>query len=159
MITAAHEQLPQGFSFRPAERVDGHHDIARFGWELVNAADGTAPVAGFDVITLDGEDRIRSVHGLPGPGADPVTLSASGSTGAESDEYFRLRWSLRHGHPPEAKAGVSTIGKEAGDSVTVRPGRASAAPVSARHCDVTVAPAAPTPVVRLKALLKALSDV
>src|SRR5690348_12864696 len=63
VIAAAHEQFP-GFSFRLAGPVDGHHDIARFGWELVNAADGTAPVAGFDVITLDGEDRIRSVHGF-----------------------------------------------------------------------------------------------
>ncbi|GHD64781.1 isomerase [Streptomyces mirabilis] len=63
VIAAAHEQFP-GFSFRPAGPVDGHHDIARFGWELVDAADGTAPVAGFDVITLDGEDRIRSVHGF-----------------------------------------------------------------------------------------------
>ncbi|MER5662442.1 nuclear transport factor 2 family protein [Streptomyces mirabilis] len=63
VIAAAHEQFP-GFSFRPAGPVDGHHDIARFGWELVNEADGTAPVAGFDVITLDGEDRIRSVHGF-----------------------------------------------------------------------------------------------
>ncbi|MFF7595356.1 nuclear transport factor 2 family protein [Streptomyces mirabilis] len=63
VIAAAHEQFP-GFSFRPAGPVDGHHDIARFGWELVNVADGTAPVAGFDVITLDGEGRIRSVHGF-----------------------------------------------------------------------------------------------
>ncbi|MEV4445307.1 MULTISPECIES: nuclear transport factor 2 family protein [Streptomyces] len=63
VIAAAHEQFP-GFSFRPAGPVDGHHDIARFGWELVNEADGAAPVAGFDVITLDGEDRIRSVHGF-----------------------------------------------------------------------------------------------
>ncbi|PBD01429.1 SnoaL-like protein [Streptomyces sp. Ag82_O1-15] len=63
VIAAAHEQFP-GFSFRPAGPVDGHHDIARFGWELVNQADGTAPVAGFDVITLDGDDRIRSVHGF-----------------------------------------------------------------------------------------------
>ncbi|MFD6996037.1 nuclear transport factor 2 family protein [Streptomyces mirabilis] len=63
VIAAAHEQFP-GFSFRPAGPVDGHHDIARFGWELVNEADGTAPVAGFDVITLDVEDRIRSVHGF-----------------------------------------------------------------------------------------------
>ncbi|MER5539076.1 nuclear transport factor 2 family protein [Streptomyces mirabilis] len=63
VIAAAHEQFP-GFSFRPAGPVDGHHDIARFGWELVNAADGTAPVAGFDVITLDGDDRIRGVHGF-----------------------------------------------------------------------------------------------
>ncbi|MER5903343.1 nuclear transport factor 2 family protein [Streptomyces mirabilis] len=63
VIAAAYEQFP-GFSFRPAGPVDGHHDIARFGWELVNEADGTAPVAGFDVITLDGDDRIRSVHGF-----------------------------------------------------------------------------------------------
>ncbi|WP_369243991.1 nuclear transport factor 2 family protein [Streptomyces sp. R41] len=63
VIAAAHEQFP-GFAFRPLGPVDGHHDIARFGWELVNEADGSAPVAGFDVITLDGEGRIRSVHGF-----------------------------------------------------------------------------------------------
>ncbi|QIY93778.1 nuclear transport factor 2 family protein [Streptomyces sp. S1D4-11] len=63
VIAAAHEQFP-GFSFQPAGPVEGHHDIARFGWELVNEADGTAPVAGFDVITLDAADRIRSVHGF-----------------------------------------------------------------------------------------------
>ncbi|MEU9289271.1 nuclear transport factor 2 family protein [Streptomyces sp. NPDC048275] len=63
VIAAAHEQFP-GFSFRLMGAVDGHHDTARFGWELVNDADGSAPVAGFDVITLDGEDRIRSVYGF-----------------------------------------------------------------------------------------------
>ncbi|WP_330302298.1 MULTISPECIES: nuclear transport factor 2 family protein [unclassified Streptomyces] len=63
LITAAQEQFP-GFAFRLLGAVDGHHDVARFGWELVSEADGSAPVAGFDVITLDGEDRIRSVHGF-----------------------------------------------------------------------------------------------
>ncbi|MFE9994901.1 nuclear transport factor 2 family protein [Streptomyces avermitilis] len=63
VITAAHEQFP-GFAFRLTGTVDGHHDIARFAWELVNEADGSAPVAGSDVITLDGEDRIRSVQGF-----------------------------------------------------------------------------------------------
>ncbi|MFF1450428.1 nuclear transport factor 2 family protein [Streptomyces sp. NPDC058274] len=63
VITAAHEQFP-GFAFRQTGSVDGHHDIARFGWELVNEADGSAPVAGFDVITLDDEGRIRSVLGF-----------------------------------------------------------------------------------------------
>ncbi|MET9893202.1 nuclear transport factor 2 family protein [Streptomyces sp. NPDC006465] len=62
-ITAAHEQFP-GFAFRLLGSVDGHHDTARFGWELVSEADGSAPVAGFDVIVLDGEGRIRSVHGF-----------------------------------------------------------------------------------------------
>ncbi|MER7918271.1 MULTISPECIES: nuclear transport factor 2 family protein [unclassified Streptomyces] len=63
VIAAAHEQFP-GFAFRPLGAVDGHHDIARFGWELVNEADGSAPVAGFDVVTLDGEGRIRHVMGF-----------------------------------------------------------------------------------------------
>lgn len=63
VIAAAHEQFP-GFAFRLLGAVDGHHDTARFGWELVAAADGSAPVAGFDVVVLDDEDRIRSVHGF-----------------------------------------------------------------------------------------------
>lgn len=63
VIAAAHEQFP-GFVFRPLGAVDGHHDTARFGWELVNEQDGSAPVAGFDVVTLDGEGRIRQVLGF-----------------------------------------------------------------------------------------------
>ncbi|MEU9454013.1 nuclear transport factor 2 family protein [Streptomyces sp. NPDC048277] len=63
VIAAAHEQFP-GFVFRPLGAVDGHHDTARFGWELVNEADGSAPVAGFDVVTLDEEGRIRQVLGF-----------------------------------------------------------------------------------------------
>ncbi|WRZ96280.1 nuclear transport factor 2 family protein [Streptomyces sp. NBC_01007] len=63
VITAAHEQFP-GFAFRLLGAVDGHHDTARFGWELVDETDGSAPVAGFDVIVLDGEGRIRSVRGF-----------------------------------------------------------------------------------------------
>nr|BFD86422.1 nuclear transport factor 2 family protein [Streptomyces sp. Xyl84] len=63
LIAGAHEQFP-GFTFRLSGAVDGHHDTARFSWELVSEADGSAPVAGFDVITLDGEGRIRSVLGF-----------------------------------------------------------------------------------------------
>ncbi|MFC8427200.1 nuclear transport factor 2 family protein, partial [Streptomyces sp. NPDC057253] len=63
VIAAAHEQFP-GFAFRLTGAVDGHHDTARFSWELVSEADGSAPVAGSDVITLAGDGRIRSVHGL-----------------------------------------------------------------------------------------------
>ncbi|MFE5870589.1 nuclear transport factor 2 family protein [Streptomyces roseifaciens] len=63
VIAAAREQFP-GFELRPLGAVDGHHDIARFGWELVSPVDGSAPVAGFDVITLDGDGRIRSVAGF-----------------------------------------------------------------------------------------------
>jgi hypothetical protein len=63
VIAGAHEQFP-GFSFKLAGAVDGHHETARFSWELVSDADGSAPVAGFDVITLDADGRIRSVLGF-----------------------------------------------------------------------------------------------
>ncbi|ANS62741.1 isomerase [Streptomyces lincolnensis] len=63
VIAAAHEQFP-GFAFRLAGRVDGHHDTARFSWELVNETDGSAPVAGSDVITLDTDGRIVTVVGF-----------------------------------------------------------------------------------------------
>ncbi|MGW1161441.1 nuclear transport factor 2 family protein [Streptomyces sp. NPDC002519] len=62
-ISGAHAQFP-GFSFRLLGTVDGHHDIARFAWELVSDADGSAPVAGFDVIALADDGRIRTVHGF-----------------------------------------------------------------------------------------------
>ncbi|MER6352552.1 nuclear transport factor 2 family protein [Streptomyces sp. NPDC001634] len=63
VIAGAHEQFP-GFFFRLSGAVDGHHHIARFAWELVSEADGSAPIAGFDVIALDNDGRIRSVHGF-----------------------------------------------------------------------------------------------
>ncbi|CAM5717546.1 nuclear transport factor 2 family protein [Streptomyces canus] len=63
VIAAAHEQFP-GFAFRLTGTVDGHHDTARFSWELVSEVDGSAPVAGSDVITLAGDGRIRTVLGF-----------------------------------------------------------------------------------------------
>jgi hypothetical protein len=63
LIAGAREQFP-GFEFRLSGSVDGHHDTARFGWELVSVADGSAPVAGFDVVTLAADGRIRTVSGF-----------------------------------------------------------------------------------------------
>ncbi|GAB7029978.1 nuclear transport factor 2 family protein [Streptomyces sp. NPDC021749] len=62
VIAGAHAQFP-GFVFRQLGDVDGHHDVARFGWELV-APDGSAPVAGFDVARLADDGRIRTVVGF-----------------------------------------------------------------------------------------------
>ncbi|WP_262060415.1 nuclear transport factor 2 family protein [Streptomyces sp. STR69] len=73
LIAGAHAQFP-GFAFRPLGTVDGHHDTARFAWELVSESDGSAPVAGFDVITLDADGRIRSVLGF----LDRVPAGATG---------------------------------------------------------------------------------
>jgi hypothetical protein len=69
VVAAAHARFP-GFVFRQTGSVDGHHDTARFSWELVSEAGGTpsgggsAPVAGSDVITLDAEGQIVSVLGF-----------------------------------------------------------------------------------------------
>jgi hypothetical protein len=61
-IAAVHEQFP-GFTFRLAGPVDGHHDQARFGWEL--GPEGIeSPIVGFDVAVTDEVGRIRRVHGF-----------------------------------------------------------------------------------------------
>ncbi len=62
-ITGVQAQFP-GFDFRLSGPPDGHHHLARFAWELVGAADGSAPAAGFDVITLAEDGRIRIVQGF-----------------------------------------------------------------------------------------------
>ena len=61
-IAAVQGQFP-GFQFRLAGEVDGHHDQARFGWEL--GPEGVdAPIVGFDVVTTDGEGRLQYVLGF-----------------------------------------------------------------------------------------------
>lgn len=62
-IAGVHEQFP-GYVFTPTGAVDGHHDRARFTWDLVSSADGSAPAAGSDVITLAEDGRISSVSGF-----------------------------------------------------------------------------------------------
>ena len=61
-IGAVQAQFP-GFVFRLAGPVDGHHEQARFRWEL-GPADGPAPIAGFDVAVTDGNGRLRTVLGF-----------------------------------------------------------------------------------------------
>jgi SnoaL-like protein len=62
MIGAVQDQFP-GFRFRLAGPVDGHHNQARFGWEL--GPTGTpAPIVGFDVVATDASGRIQTVLGF-----------------------------------------------------------------------------------------------
>ncbi|MEU3964742.1 nuclear transport factor 2 family protein [Streptomyces buecherae] len=63
VIAGAREQFA-GYTFQGTGLVDGHHHIVRFAWELVSEADGSAPVAGFDVMTLDEDGRARAVLGF-----------------------------------------------------------------------------------------------
>jgi hypothetical protein len=52
-----------GMTFRLAGAVDGHHDQARFTWEL--GPDGTdALVVGFDVAQRDADGRLSLVLGF-----------------------------------------------------------------------------------------------
>ena len=62
MIAAVQDQFP-GFSFRLLGPVDGHHNQARFGWEL-GPAGAEAPIVGFDVAVTDDDGRIRTVLGF-----------------------------------------------------------------------------------------------
>ena len=62
MIGAVQEQFPD-FTFRLAGSVDGHHNQARFGWEL-GPAGSPAPIVGFDVAVTDDAGRIRTVLGF-----------------------------------------------------------------------------------------------
>jgi hypothetical protein len=52
-----------GLTFRLAGPVDGHHNQARFTWEL-GPAEGPAPIAGFDVATTDADGRLTQVLGF-----------------------------------------------------------------------------------------------
>jgi hypothetical protein len=62
MIGAVQEQFAD-FKFRLAGPVDGHHNQARFGWEL-GPAESPAPIAGFDVAVTDASGHIQTVLGF-----------------------------------------------------------------------------------------------
>jgi hypothetical protein len=62
MIGAVQEQFPD-FRFELAGPVDGHHNQARFGWEL-GPEGSPAPVVGFDVAVIDDAGRIQTVLGF-----------------------------------------------------------------------------------------------
>jgi hypothetical protein len=62
MIGAVQDQFPD-FRFRLAGAVDGHHNQARFGWEL-GPEGSPAPIVGFDVAVSDDSGRIQTVLGF-----------------------------------------------------------------------------------------------
>jgi hypothetical protein len=54
-----------GHTFRRTTAVDAHHDVARYGWELLGP-DGTVTMTGLDVVTVDGAGRLLRVAGFFG---------------------------------------------------------------------------------------------
>ncbi len=65
LTDVVHAHFP-GHTFRRTTAVDAHHDVARYGWELV-APDGAVTLAGMDVAQLTDDGRIRRVLGFFGP--------------------------------------------------------------------------------------------
>jgi SnoaL-like domain len=61
-IGAVQAQFP-GLVFALAGTVDGHHDQARFTWEL-GPAGAESLVTGFDVAVLNADGRLSSVFGF-----------------------------------------------------------------------------------------------
>jgi SnoaL-like domain len=65
LVAGVHQQFP-GHRFRLTEAVEGHHDRARWGWELAGP-DGTAVAAGVDFAVLDSDGRLQDVTGFFAP--------------------------------------------------------------------------------------------
>ncbi|QBS44798.1 nuclear transport factor 2 family protein [Nocardia sp. CS682] len=54
-----------GMRVMRVSRIDAHHEMARFGWRLVQA-DGTALPDGVDFVEVSAEGRIRRIVGFFG---------------------------------------------------------------------------------------------
>ena len=63
LIAAVQAQAP-GYAFRLLDGVDAHHDVMRFGWELVPDSGGEPLAIGFDVATTGEDGRIVTVVGF-----------------------------------------------------------------------------------------------
>ena len=64
LTNVVHSHFP-GHTFRRTTAVDSHHDVARYGWELVGA-DGAVAVAGLDVAEFGADGKIVRVLGFFG---------------------------------------------------------------------------------------------
>jgi len=64
MVAGFHDQYP-GYAFRQAGGIDAHHELARFGWELV-APDGSVFIAGIDVAAIAPDGRLARIAGFFG---------------------------------------------------------------------------------------------
>ena len=63
LIGAVQQQFPD-FVFTLGGAVDANHNQARFTWHLGPAGGGEPPVIGFDVVVMNENGQIRSVHGF-----------------------------------------------------------------------------------------------
>jgi SnoaL-like domain len=92
VIAGARDMFP-GHVFALAGGVDTHHDIARFGWELVPAGGGDPLVVGFDVAVAE-DGLLRGVYGF---------LDMAPALGLRSGGWVSA--TLHSGHPPRRVGG------------------------------------------------------
>jgi hypothetical protein len=64
LIGAVQQQAPAHVFRLLDHRVDAHHNVVRFSWELVPAAGGESLAIGFDVAVTEEDGRIGSVLGF-----------------------------------------------------------------------------------------------
>jgi hypothetical protein len=64
LFTQFHETYP-GSSFRQRGAIDAHHQLLRWGWEMVDA-DGNVTLDGLDVALLDADAKLSFVAGFFG---------------------------------------------------------------------------------------------
>jgi hypothetical protein len=64
MVAGLQEQFP-GHSLRRTSGVDAHHEVFRFGWEVV-APDGAIFLAGIDAGVRAADGRIQAIAGFFG---------------------------------------------------------------------------------------------
>ena len=62
VIAGARDQF-ESYVFKLTGDVDAHHDIVRFGWELMPEG-GESVVVGFDVAVVAEGGRLRNVYGF-----------------------------------------------------------------------------------------------
>jgi hypothetical protein len=63
VIAGARDMFP-GHVFRALPNVDGHHNIVRFGWELVPPSGGESIAAGSDIAVIAEDGRLSATYGF-----------------------------------------------------------------------------------------------
>jgi hypothetical protein len=60
-VASAYEKWVRtgGFVFKSRNNVDAHHDVVKFGWQMVPVGGGEPAATGVDVLILDDDGRIR----------------------------------------------------------------------------------------------------
>jgi SnoaL-like domain len=66
IVAGAQKRFP-GMRFELSEGPDAHHDVVRFAWRLVTAAEGAPVAAGVDFATVADDGRLREVIGFLEP--------------------------------------------------------------------------------------------